>query len=190
MLFHLSATIPHSVTNCAFFRRWKAQFVTVGIIQIRRFGKLSSEVRHFCQFDITVQFGNVPRLFAFRHFAWAKRYFGLETARWKGLFAAYQYTALVYCVMLGVALTAHRFQRPKLAGTRMRCLPFMPLLELPNPLYPTTIRHALSVRKLSSQNGAYPARDLLSVLPNIGSKRTRLRIIQTQPGCGGRGSVL
>jgi hypothetical protein len=57
-----------------------------------------------------------------RHFAWAKRYFGLEAARWKGLVAAYQHTALVYSVMLGVALTAHRFQRPELAGARMRVL--------------------------------------------------------------------
>jgi hypothetical protein len=57
-----------------------------------------------------------------RHFAWAKRYFGLEAARWKGLIAAYQHTALVYSVMLGVALTAHRFQRPELAGSRMRVL--------------------------------------------------------------------
>ena len=57
-----------------------------------------------------------------RHFAWAKRYFGLEAARWKGLVAAYQYTALVYSVMVGVALTAHRFQRPELAGSRMKVL--------------------------------------------------------------------
>jgi len=57
-----------------------------------------------------------------RHFAWAKRYFGLESARWKGIVAAYQHTALVYSVMLGVALTAHRFQRPELAGSRMKVL--------------------------------------------------------------------
>ena len=57
-----------------------------------------------------------------RHFAWAKRYFGLEAARWKGLCAAYQHTALVYSVMLGVALTAHRYQRPELAGSRMKVL--------------------------------------------------------------------
>src|SRR3990172_3965852 len=57
-----------------------------------------------------------------RHFAWAKRYFGLESARWKGIVAAYQHTALVYSVMLGVALTPHRFQRPELAGSRMKVL--------------------------------------------------------------------
>ena len=57
-----------------------------------------------------------------RHFAWAKRYFGLEAARWKGPIAAYQHTALVYRVILGVALTAHRYQRPELAGSRLRVL--------------------------------------------------------------------
>lgn len=57
-----------------------------------------------------------------RHFAWAKRYFGLEAARWKGLVSAYQHSALVYSVMLGVALTAHRCQRPELAGSRMKVL--------------------------------------------------------------------
>ncbi len=57
-----------------------------------------------------------------RHFAWAKRCFGLEAARWKDLRAACQHTALAYSVMLGVALTAHRFLRPELAGSRMNAL--------------------------------------------------------------------
>lgn len=63
-----------------------------------------------------------PRAIIERHFAWAKRYFGLEVARWSGLVAAYQHTALVYSVMLGVALSAHRLQRPDLAGSRARVL--------------------------------------------------------------------
>jgi hypothetical protein len=63
----------------------------------------------------------------FCHFAWAKRYFGLETACWKGLDAAYQHTALVYRVMLGVALTAHRFQHPELVGSRMK----VPAIHVP-----------------------------------------------------------
>ena len=63
-----------------------------------------------------------PRAIIERHFAWAKRYFGLESARWQGLVAAYQHTALVYSVMLGVALVAHRYQRPDLAGSRTRVL--------------------------------------------------------------------
>jgi len=63
-----------------------------------------------------------PRATIERHFAWAKRYFGLESARWTGWVAAYQHTALVYSVMLGVALVAHRHQRPELAGSRMRVL--------------------------------------------------------------------
>ena len=57
-----------------------------------------------------------------RHFAWAKRYFGLESARWAGLVAAYPHTALVYATMLAVALLAHRYQRPELAGSRTRVL--------------------------------------------------------------------
>lgn len=63
-----------------------------------------------------------PRSIIERHFAWAKRYFGLQSARWQGLVAAYQHTALVYSVMLGVALVAHRYQRPDLAGSRTRVL--------------------------------------------------------------------
>ncbi len=64
----------------------------------------------------------LPRRIIERHFAWAKRYLGLEAARWNGLVAAYQHTALVYSVMLGVALVAHRYQRPELAGSRYRVL--------------------------------------------------------------------
>lgn len=63
-----------------------------------------------------------PRATIERHFAWAKRYFGLESAHWSGWVAAYQHTALVYSVMLGVVLVAHRYQRPELAGSRMRVL--------------------------------------------------------------------
>lgn len=63
-----------------------------------------------------------PRATIERHFAWAKRYFGLESARWGGLVAAYQHTALIYATMLSVALIAHRFQRPELAGSPTRVL--------------------------------------------------------------------
>lgn len=63
-----------------------------------------------------------PRAIIERHFAWAKRYFGLESAQWAGLVAAYQHTVLVYSVMLGVALVAHRYQRPDLAGSRAKVL--------------------------------------------------------------------
>jgi hypothetical protein len=63
-----------------------------------------------------------PRSTIERHFAWAKRYFGLESARWAGLVAAYQHTALVYSAMLVVAILAHRFQRPELATSPTRVL--------------------------------------------------------------------
>lgn len=68
------------------------------------------------------RFHSAPRTIIERHFAWAKRYFGLETARWSGLVAAYQHTALVYATMLAVALIAHRYDRPELAGSRFRVL--------------------------------------------------------------------
>ena len=59
-----------------------------------------------------------PRAIIERHFAWAKRYFGLQSAHWLDLVAAYQHTALVYSTMLAVARIAHRYQRPELAGPR------------------------------------------------------------------------
>jgi hypothetical protein len=68
------------------------------------------------------QFHLRPRSIIERHFAWAKRYFALESAHWAGLTAAYQHTALVYSTMLAVALIAHRYQRPELAGSRTRVL--------------------------------------------------------------------
>jgi hypothetical protein len=68
------------------------------------------------------RFHQKPRTTIERHFAWAKRYFGLEAGRWAGLVGAYQHTALIYCTMLGVALVAHRYQRPDLAGSRAQVL--------------------------------------------------------------------
>ena len=68
------------------------------------------------------RFHRAPRTIIERHFAWAKRYFGLQSARWVGLVAAYQHTALVYATMLAVAIIAHRYQRPDLAGSRFRVL--------------------------------------------------------------------
>lgn len=63
-----------------------------------------------------------PRAAIERLFARAKRYFGLESAHWSGLAAAYQHTALVYITILAVALIAHRFQRPELALSRSKVL--------------------------------------------------------------------
>jgi len=68
------------------------------------------------------RFAQRPRAAIERHFAWAKRYFGLEAAHWRGWVAAYQHTALVYSVMLGVALVAHRYQRPEWSGSRAHVL--------------------------------------------------------------------
>lgn len=47
-----------------------------------------------------------PRAIIDCHFAWAKRYFGLQQAHWLGLVAAYQHTALVYTPLRAVALIA------------------------------------------------------------------------------------
>ena len=82
---------------------------------LRRRGKRFLATRFFLW---QWRFHQKPRATIERHFAWAKRYFGLEAGRWAGLVAAYQHTALVYAVMLGVALVAHRYQRPDLAGSR------------------------------------------------------------------------
>jgi hypothetical protein len=53
-----------------------------------------------------------------RHFAWAKRYFGLNDGRCLGWVATTQHAALVYAVMLGVALAAERYGRPDLRLSR------------------------------------------------------------------------
>lgn len=86
---------------------------------LRRQGKRFLATLFFCD---QWRFHLRPRAIIERHFAWAKRYFGLESARWAGLVAAYQHTALVYSVMLAVALIAHRYQRPDLAGSRTKVL--------------------------------------------------------------------
>jgi hypothetical protein len=86
---------------------------------LRRKGKRFLATRFFVN---QWRFHLRPRSTIERHFAWAKRYFGLESARWAGLVAAYQHTALVYSTMLVVALLAHRFQRPELATSPTRVL--------------------------------------------------------------------
>jgi hypothetical protein len=86
---------------------------------LRRKGKRSLATLFFID---QWHFHSTPRTIIERHFAWAKRYFGLESARWSGLVAAYQHTALVYATMLAVALIAHRYDRPELAGSRYRVL--------------------------------------------------------------------
>jgi hypothetical protein len=86
---------------------------------LRRKGKRFLATRFFVN---QWRFHLRPRATIERHFAWAKRYFGLEAARWAGLVAAYQHTALVYATMLAVAILAHRFQRPELATSPTRVL--------------------------------------------------------------------
>ena len=104
-LLNFIRTVLHAgfVVDYNLRRRGKTALATLPFI--RRW-------RHYLGFRAVIE----------RHFACAKRYFGLETAHWIGMIAAWQHTALVYSVMLGVALTAHRFQRPELAGSRMKVL--------------------------------------------------------------------
>ena len=63
-----------------------------------------------------------------RHYAWVKRYFGLEAARWCGGVVAYQHTVLVHNIMLGVALVAYRYQRPELSNSISKVLALKPLV--------------------------------------------------------------
>ena len=99
------------------FRSLKAGFVID--YNLRRKGKHFMATLFFLR---QWRFAMRPRAAIERHFAWAKRYFGLETAHWRGLVAAYQHTALVYSTMVGVALVAHRYQRPELMGSRSSVL--------------------------------------------------------------------
>jgi hypothetical protein len=57
-----------------------------------------------------------------RHFAWAKRYFGLNHRFSRGALPMIQHAALVYATMNAVALAAHRYGRPDLALSRKRVL--------------------------------------------------------------------
>lgn len=86
---------------------------------LRRRGKRALATRFFLR---QWRFARLPRRIIERHFAWAKRYFGLAGGQGQGFVAAFQHVALVYSVMLGVALVAHRYQRPELAGSRSRVL--------------------------------------------------------------------
>lgn len=63
-----------------------------------------------------------PRSDIERHFAWAKRYFGLKYFQVAGLLNVMCYCCCTYIAMLAVALVAVRCQRPELAGSRTNVL--------------------------------------------------------------------
>jgi hypothetical protein len=63
-----------------------------------------------------------PRSDIERHFAWAKRYYGLKYFQVETWLNVMTYACCVYIAMLAVALTACRCQRPELAGSRTRVL--------------------------------------------------------------------
>lgn len=59
-----------------------------------------------------------PRSDIERHFAWAKRYFGLKYFQCFTFVRVFQYLVLTYIAMLAVALAAQRCQRPELVRCR------------------------------------------------------------------------
>lgn len=63
-----------------------------------------------------------PRSDIERHFAWAKRYFGLKYFQTQGWHNIMAYACCTYIAMAAVAIVAYRCQRPELAGSRTRIL--------------------------------------------------------------------
>jgi hypothetical protein len=63
-----------------------------------------------------------PRRGIERHFAWAKRYFGLKYFQCWTFLRVSQYILLTYGVILGVALAAQRYGRPELRHCRAEVL--------------------------------------------------------------------
>jgi len=63
-----------------------------------------------------------PRRDIERHFAWAKRYFGLKYFQCWTYLRVSQYVLLTYCIILGVALAAQRYGRPDLRLSRAEVL--------------------------------------------------------------------
>ena len=63
-----------------------------------------------------------PRRAIERHFACAKRYFGLKHFQCWTYLRVSQYVILTYCVILGVALAAERYRRPDLRHSRAKVL--------------------------------------------------------------------
>jgi len=59
-----------------------------------------------------------PRTAIERHFAWAKRYFGLKGFQCFTLLRVMQFVLLTYIAILAVALAAVRYQRPELRRAR------------------------------------------------------------------------
>jgi len=63
-----------------------------------------------------------PRSDIERHFAWAKRYFGLKFFQLQGWLNVMTYACCIYSSILTVAIVAYRCQRPDLARSRTNIL--------------------------------------------------------------------
>lgn len=66
-----------------------------------------------------------PRTNIERHFAWMKRYFGLQNFQLEGYRAVIRFVFQVYIAALAVAFIAARYQRPELATSRLKVLAFV-----------------------------------------------------------------
>lgn len=63
-----------------------------------------------------------PRSDIERHFAWAKRYFGLKYFQIQGWLNTMTYACCIYIAILAVAIVAYRCQRPELVRSRTNVL--------------------------------------------------------------------
>jgi len=63
-----------------------------------------------------------PRTAIERHFAWAKRYFGLKNFQCFTLLRVMQFALLIYIAILAIALAAVRYQRPELHRSRSKVI--------------------------------------------------------------------
>ncbi len=82
----------------------------------RRKGKRQLATRFFLeQWQRLV---TAPRTAIERHFAWAKRYFGLKYFQCFTLLRVMQFVLLTYIAILAIALAATRYQRPELRRSR------------------------------------------------------------------------
>jgi hypothetical protein len=63
-----------------------------------------------------------PRTDMERHFAWAKRYFGLKYFQVEGWLHVMTFACCTYIAILAVAVVAYRCQRPELARSRTNVL--------------------------------------------------------------------
>jgi hypothetical protein len=90
---------------------------------LRRKGKRQIATRFFLEQWHRLVIG--PRTAIERHFAWAKRYFGLDDFQCFTLLRVMQFVLLVYIAILAVALAATRYQRPDIRRSRSMVIAYL-----------------------------------------------------------------